>query len=409
MDDLNKKTLLPSNFDTSDVAIRILGQTAKKAHLQVLSREVAKGNDSLKEWLSLILRIKPVFDLDLILKKDFVFSGPKLTEFEIYFAEEILIFYSKHSKDEGLLAFIESIHNEGDLLSETFEAFKEIQNFKDPNDESIIELASEKNLDYFHCELIKKLRKIESENITNIKKASHPSGKVISFYEKEHKYICDGEIFTSATSLIKKGFPEFERMKIAKAISERDKIPVEEILAKWDNITQSAIEHGNRVHRYLEASLLGVEKESEGLTNKMVEGLDRIVTVIQRDFELISPEKIVFCPDLKISGTMDLLAKRKGSDSYVILDWKSSKVIEKDNPYSKFGTGIFANIPDNNFGHYSLQLALYREILLREGYLPEGTNIECIIVHIPIAEEGRYAKHVIKDYSLVIKKLLGSI
>lgn len=72
--------------------------------------------------------------------------------------------------------------------------------------------------------------------------------------------------------------------------------------------------------------------------------------------DILDVEKIVFSPFLPtpIAGTIDLLARSRKDGSVLILDWKTSKTIDRDNRWNKFGLDPIGHIPDLNFYHYSI-------------------------------------------------------
>ena len=72
--------------------------------------------------------------------------------------------------------------------------------------------------------------------------------------------------------------------------------------------------------------------------------------------DILDVEKIVFSPFLPkpIAGTIDLLARSRKDGSVLVLDWKTSKTIDRDNCWNKFGLDPIRHIPDLNFYHYSL-------------------------------------------------------
>ena len=85
----------------------------------------------------------------------------------------------------------------------------------------------------------------------------------------------------------------------------------------------------------------------------------------QSNIEIIS-EVILYSEELKISGTVDILALNKYTGKYDIIDWKTSKKINKKSFNGKMGIkSPTKKIMDCNFSHYSLQLSLYRYILER--------------------------------------------
>ena len=68
--------------------------------------------------------------------------------------------------------------------------------------------------------------------------------------------------------------------------------------------------------------------------------------------------------ELAIAGTIDVLMKNKNSGEYVLIDWKTSKRIDKKSFKGKKGIRKESSqIEDSKYNHYALQLSLYRYIL----------------------------------------------
>ena len=85
-------------------------------------------------------------------------------------------------------------------------------------------------------------------------------------------------------------------------------------------------------------------------------------------------------PFEQCKGTIDLLMYDEKSDSYIIVDWKTSSKIATSAYRHKTGNhDITRNLEDCNFNHYSLQLSLYRYIL--ENYYGLKVTNQ-MIVHI---------------------------
>lgn len=238
------------------------------------------------------------------------------------------------------------------------------------------------------------------------KTAKHPNGQIIIFTEEDHKYVSNGVIYKSATSTIKEFFPEFDKEANALRMSKKSGQSIEEILKGWEDTTQRAIDHGKEVHACLESLILTNSLPDNSLTEKTIKVLEDISQKIKTRYDILESEKIVFSPDLGLAGTMDLFARRKDTGTYVVADWKTNKALVLDNPYRQFGIGKLSHIPDNNFSHYSLQVYMYRELLIREGYVPKDAKFECIITHIPSSEDGVYRNHLAKDLSKEISDLL---
>ena len=104
------------------------------------------------------------------------------------------------------------------------------------------------------------------------------------------------------------------------------------------------------------------------------------------------PEVKIFSTELKIAGTIDLLAHDTKNNTFIIVDWKTSKSISKTSFGGKMGTHpITKHLMDCKFVHYSLQLSFYR-YLLESYYDLKITNQ--LIAHL----NGSICKPIIADY-----------
>ena len=113
----------------------------------------------------------------------------------------------------------------------------------------------------------------------------------------------------------------------------------------------------------------------------------------------IHSEVRIYSKELKIAGTIDILAHDKRTDMYEIIDWKTGKSISTTSFNGKMGTHpITSHLMDCKFVHYSMQLSLYR-YLLEEYY---GLNISNqLIAHLNentcVAHVGDYYKKEVLD------------
>ena len=119
---------------------------------------------------------------------------------------------------------------------------------------------------------------------------------------------------------------------------------------------------------------------------------------IKYDLE-IYPEVKVFSSEINIAGSIDVLLYNKNTDSYAIIDWKTSRKIDKKAYKNKKGThSITENLQDCKFVHYSLQLSFYR-YLLEEYYGLKISNQ--LIAHITdtgcLGLQGNYYQDEVVD------------
>ena len=172
-------------------------------------------------------------------------------------------------------------------------------------------------------------------------------------------------VFTSVTTYVEHFFEGFDSQKIAtKLINNYPKYAgytVESLIAEWD----SAADYGTTVHNEIENWIKnGIEPEEQKAKNgkNWLENYQ-----LKSNIDILS-EIIVYSAELKIAGTVDILAKDNNTGQYELIDWKTSKKIEMVSYGNKMGThDVTKNVMDCNFYHYALQLSLYR-YLLEEYY-----------------------------------------
>lgn len=188
------------------------------------------------------------------------------------------------------------------------------------------------------------------------------------FNEEHHSYINEfGEIYTSATSFIKRFAKPFDKLKIAIKYAKKHKKKVEDVLAEWEKAGQDAIKKGLFFHKMQEDELLArscvtIDEEEHPVWPSAYEDGDKITTT-QKLEPGIYPELCVWSDKYQIAGQADYVEiTKKGKIN--IKDYKTSKEIrvkgwEKwDGTTDKLKFPLH-NLDDCNFNHYSLQLNLY--------------------------------------------------
>ena len=167
--------------------------------------------------------------------------------------------------------------------------------------------------------------------------------------------------FTSVTTFIDQFFEKFDAIAIAtKLVNSSPKYmdkTVDDVLKIW----KESANHGTKVHEELENYIL---KKTPITEKKTVHGLKWLKNFILAGNFKIYPEVIIYSEKLKLCGTIDLLIKNMENNKFLILDWKTSKLINKKSYNKKVGVHAASkNIEDSKFNHYSLQLSLYRFLL----------------------------------------------
>ena len=188
--------------------------------------------------------------------------------------------------------------------------------------------------------------------------------KTINLQEPGHKYILNEDPdfeFNSVTTVISNYFEPFKKEEIAnKLVTTSPKYmgmsPID-LIANWD----AARDFGTKVHNEIELFL------NEDINPEAIESFAAIewLKKYEKKPEIkIYPEVIVYSKELKIAGSIDILIHDQSSNCYEIIDWKTSKSIDKTSFGGKMGTHSITNhLMDCKFVHYSMQLSFYRYLL----------------------------------------------
>ena len=216
--------------------------------------------------------------------------------------------------------------------------------------------------------------------------------KDIELLEPEHKYVLKSNPelnFTSVTSITSQYFAPFEKEAIAKRLVETNMkyigMTPEELIATWDE----AREFGTLVHNNIESYINNENYENISEVKHAIKWMNKFKNLSEFVFY---PEVIIYSRELGIAGSIDVLAKDIKSDTYIIIDWKTSKSISKSSYGGKMGTHpITSHLMDCKYVHYSMQLSLYR-YLIEEYYDIKISNL--LIAHL----NGNECKPIVADY-----------
>tara|TARA_B100000902_G_scaffold5552_1_gene7230 strand:- start:1044 stop:1772 length:729 start_codon:yes stop_codon:yes gene_type:complete len=216
--------------------------------------------------------------------------------------------------------------------------------------------------------------------------------KDIELMEPEHKYILKSDPnlnFTSVTSITSQYFAPFEKEAIAKRLVETNMkymgMTSEELIATWDE----ARDFGTLVHNNIESYINKETYKDISEVKHAIKWMNKFKNLSEFIFY---PEVIVYSKELEIAGSIDVLAKDTKSNTYIIIDWKTSKSISKSSYGGKKGTHpITSHLMDCKYVHYSMQLSLYR-YLIEEFYDIKISNL--LIAHL----NGSECKPIVADY-----------
>ena len=167
--------------------------------------------------------------------------------------------------------------------------------------------------------------------------------------------------FISVTTFVDQFFKGFDAKKVAKKLirkySKYSDYTVESLIKEWEETAK----YGTYVHEEIEN---WIRYNSYPKEIKSINGINWLKNYKLKSEYKIFPEMIIYSKQLKIAGTIDVLALDKKTNQYDLIDWKTSKKIETSAFGGKVGTKPATNtIPDCNYSHYTLQLSLYRYML----------------------------------------------
>jgi ATP-dependent exoDNAse (exonuclease V) beta subunit len=240
-------------------------------------------------------------------------------------------------------------------------------------------------------------------------KNPHPRDSRISFVDETHTYYIDGSSngYISSTTLIHTLFPKFDAdLIIGKMMKSKNwrrslyfGMTPDQIKEKWEKNRDSAAEQGTRMHENLEKYYNGVDHETNSKEFKMFKKYCND----HKSLEPFRTEWEIFDEDALIAGSVDMIYKDPNNPgSIIIADWKRSKEIKMDNRWQKGTDGLTRNMDDCNFNHYSLQLALYKNILEKK-YNQKVSETFLVILH---PNQKEYIKLVTRDMDSVVQRII---
>ena len=206
--------------------------------------------------------------------------------------------------------------------------------------------------------------------------------------------------FVSVTTFVSGFFRPFDKERIAKKLVTTHPRYLgrssESLIAEWD----AAGEYGTIVHKEMEDWIReGIEpKERKAIVGK------NWLNSYKMDLDMdISTEVMVHSKELRIAGTIDILSRDYEKGEYQIIDWKTSKRIDKDSFNGRVGTRPPTRaVTDCNFNHYALQLSLYRYLL--EEYYGIIVNNQ-LIAHLQDYGTKNYHTPYMRDHIIEMLKI----
>jgi hypothetical protein len=202
----------------------------------------------------------------------------------------------------------------------------------------------------------------------------------IQFFPDSHSYYIDGIPYSSATQIISRFFPTFDKVYWANRKAPVLQMSARAVMEMWDEKGRKAAQQGSKLHEQIQQYFL------DGSPIAMAEGA-HFASFLNHN-PTINPDKVewrIFNEKYRVAGTVDLLSKE--SDEFYMYDWKRSSKIALDNglpiignPYHKYGFGPLENVDDTKFNQDALQQNLYRYIL-ESNYGIQIAGMFIVVLH----------------------------
>lgn len=219
----------------------------------------------------------------------------------------------------------------------------------------------------------------------------HPRDKAVRFVEKTHTYYVNGSSkgIVSTTGFVHAFFPHFDPIASIAKMKASPNWPSspyfgmsdQEIADKWAASGKEASGAGTNMHLAIEQFLNGAHTRIEPtvMTTKEWQYFQNFWNDVKETMDPYRTEWEVWDDEYKLTGSIDMVFKRKTDGAFAIYDWKRSKEIKMDSAWDT-GYGPLDHLPNSNYWHYTLQLNVYRWFL-EKHYGIKVVELCIVILH----------------------------
>jgi ATP-dependent exoDNAse (exonuclease V) beta subunit len=222
----------------------------------------------------------------------------------------------------------------------------------------------------------------------------------------------------SATTFIKKFKKEFNTQLMAEQYAKKRGLDVNEVIADWDLKRDVSTVKGTLIHNMAENwwnnkffpydPSLAIQNFGYDIIKEKFDKCEVLFRKFYDDAKTnlvpVKMELVVGDDDYKIAGMVDCLFWNKKSDKLEIWDYKTNKEIKSSNNFGNKMLHPISHLDECEMNTYSLQLSLYRHIIMKNTSLEIGN---CYLVWL---NENIENYKVIKcaDYEAEIKLMISS-
>lgn len=252
--------------------------------------------------------------------------------------------------------------------------------------------------------------------VSTKKIAHHPDGvHIITFDEGSHTYKDNfGQYYTSGTSIVGKFFEKFDAIGVSRmcAAGSNPKYAgrtAMDIRAEWSANGLRSTTEGSNVHEYGEGRIAKwdqarLPKPISPRCENLFKVVDQAVSRLNKWFVFVAAEMIVFDPELRLAGMVDLVMYDPRTGEIMILDWKTNgRELSREGFGGRTAKEPIDHLQDSDISHYSLQLSLYERLMINGNFFPGFKGFRRGIIHL--LEDGAvFVK--LEDYDYEIKEMI---
>ena len=220
----------------------------------------------------------------------------------------------------------------------------------------------------------------------------------------------------SVSKLIEYMHKEFDKEGVAKKCFEKGfddpkskyyQMTQQQILESWEATATKSRSYGSKIDSYIEIFLTKPEKlDSWKLDNNydyddriknLCKGFEEFYNVLteKTDYKYVCREEKMFIKSNKtdewINGRFDCLFYSKKLNKYLVIDWKTSGSIDKENKWEKM-LGPLYEYDACNLNEYTIQIQMYKKALSEVYELAPPENIDVYICKFSI-EPNEFGNH----------------
>lgn len=244
-------------------------------------------------------------------------------------------------------------------------------------------------------------------------KNKHPRDANIKFKANGHIYTIkhakcpEGDTgFTSVTTFVHTLFQKFDSEKIINNMMKSKNwsnskyfgMTKAEIKKQWSDKGGAAADAGTKLHADIEEYYNEMSVENDSIEYEHF-------VKFRNDYSHLTAyrtEWMIYHEELKFAGSIDMVFQDEDG-TLLIYDWKRVAEISKTSKYNQWSNSEILVVPDSKYWHYSLQLNVYKAILIEKYNMNVG-DLYLVGLH---PDNKTYNRILVKNLQDDVKQLFA--